>query len=433
MQTLNIMDEVMASLHDHLRRRGGVGLPVHSYVLLKGRIDEAGLRGTLARLGQHRPVVGARLVPAHGAGRRQWAGPPGPACPLTVAEVNGPGNSGVWRYAERLFDTIMEPRVTAPVQFHLLRLPDGRDAVVLQWAHGLMDGKAGELLLREVNRLHAGGPDDEAAEPAGDPVGQHLGRHSVWQQVKGFLALVRTGAPRGITMRLAAHGEVVRPPRPVRVLVRALDGGQSARYQERVRRLCGFFNPAPVLVAAGFRAVRRLDRRRLTRHHACYTHVPVNLRAPGATRPVFGNLQTYIALNAFLPQLDDFTRLARGLQRQLRQQIRDRVDLGYLAGIRFLSSRHRLTGDLLARVCQYLSFVFGYHGTVGPGLETFCGAEVEELFSGLPLAWSPPGLTFAAHQYHGRLQLMTSFLPGAVPEAVAGAFLDAVTDDLLGE
>ncbi len=431
MHALNIMDEVMVSLQDNLRRHGGVGMPVQSYVLLRGRMDAAGFRTTLARLAQRHPIVGARLAAAPAWGRRQWIDPKEPPELLRVAEVDGAGNSGVWRYAEGLFAQGMDPRAMAPVQFHLLHLPDGRDAVILQWAHSLMDGKAGELLLHEVNRLHARAADNGMDQPAEDPLQRYLGQHSLWKGLKGILALLQTAQPSGAPIQLPVQDAPTRPPGPVRIQVRALDAAQSAAYQERVRRLCGFSNPAPVLVAAGFRAVRRLSPQRLSRRHACYTHVPVNLRAPRALRPIFGNLQTYIAMSARLTELVDFASLTRQLQAQFRQQIRGGVDLGYLWGIRFLSRRHRLSGHLLGQLRRFLSFVFGYHGTVAPGLERFCGTEVEELFSGLPPAWSPPGLTLAAHQYQGRLQLMTSYVPTTVSETVVGRFLDALTEDLV--
>jgi hypothetical protein len=81
-------------------------------------------------------------------------------------------------------------------------------------------------------------------------------------------------------------------------------------------------------------------------------------------------------------------------------------------------------------LCGGLTFVFGYHGAVA-GLDHFCGAPVEHVWTGLPNAWWPPGLSFAANQYRGRLYLMASHVPEVVPEAVVNAFLDAVVEELL--
>ena len=80
-------------------------------------------------------------------------------------------------------------------------------------------------------------------------------------------------------------------------------------------------------------------------------------------------------------------------------------------------------------LCPALTFVFGYHGAVA-GLDHFCGAPVKHVWTGLPNAWSPPGLSLTANQYCNRLYLMASYVQEVVPDAVANAFLDAVVEEL---
>jgi hypothetical protein len=200
---------------------------------------------------------------------------------------------------------------------------------------------------------------------------------------------------------------------------------------ERVRRLCGFVNPASVVLASAFRAVGRLAPDRGWRRPVLYTQLPVNLRPPGASQPIFANAQTYIRLRASQADLADRDELARILHRQFRDQIRRGVERGMLLPARILSRSPRpWTAIGLNIANRNLSFVFSYHGTIGAGLETFCGTAVENVLTGLPVAWARPGLGFAAHQFGGRLNLMVT-AADTVPEARSAAFLEAVVKDLL--
>jgi hypothetical protein len=125
----------------------------------------------------------------------------------------------------------------------------------------------------------------------------------------------------------------------------------------------------------------------------------------------------------------DRDELVRLLHRQFRDQLRDGFDLGFLIGVNLIRRLPGITGLLLSQLCRSLTFVFGYHGEVA-GLDPFCGTPVEHVWTGLPNAWSPPGISLAANQHRGRLYLTSSYLPTVVPDTVANAFLDAVVEEL---
>jgi hypothetical protein len=74
------------------------------------------------------------------------------------------------------------------------------------------------------------------------------------------------------------------------------------------------------------------------------------------------------------------------------------------------------------------SFWFAYFGA-SDDWDSFCGTPIEEVFSIGP-CWPPMGLTLLANRFRGRLNLLATFVPGAVSEATAGRFLDAVVGDL---
>jgi hypothetical protein len=420
------MDQVMASLHASLRRRGCAGLLLQSHIHLAGRIDEAALRTAVGRLGRVYPVATGRLVAATLRRRPCWEWSDGAVCPLTVSNLDEDA-AAVARFAERLFATPTHLNASPPVHFHLLRKSGGGDVIVVQWSHVLMDGKGGELLLREVNRVL---DDPNAVAPSmasGDPLLQHMRIHTLRQRLRGVFRLACDLPLFGIPARID-------DPRPVRapttrIAFRCLDDARSACCLERVKRLCGFASVAPVVLAAAFRAAGRITTRRHGTWSMYYTHVPVNNRPPTGALAVIGNWQSYVRIQARPKQTIERDDLARLLHRQLRDQLRGGFDLGFLIGVRLIHRSPRVTGLFLQLLCPALTFVFGYHGTV-VDLDHFCGTPVEHVWTGLPNAWSPPGLSFAANQYRNRLYLMASYVQEVVPETVANAFLDAVVEEL---
>jgi hypothetical protein len=83
-----------------------------------------------------------------------------------------------------------------------------------------------------------------------------------------------------------------------------------------------------------------------------------------------------------------------------------------------------------ARLARETSFVYGYHGPVTAGLESFCGRPVDRVYSGIASAWSPPGATVSVCQWRRCLQLMVTHVPDAIPPQILDRFLDNLVDDL---
>ena len=417
----------MASLHASLRRRGGTGLLLQSHVHLAGRIDEAALRTAVERFGRVYPVATGRLVGATFRRRPCWEWSDRAACPLTISDLDEDA-AAVPRFAEQLFATPTHLNASPLVQFHLLRKPGGGDVVIVQWSHVLMDGKGGEFLLREVNRLHADPNATAPCFPPGDPLRQQIHSHSLRQRVRAAYRIVCDLPLIGVPARVY-DPQPVRSP-TTRIALRYLDDARSACCLQRVNRLLGFTNVTPVLLAAGFRAASRITPRPHPAWSMYYTHVPVNNRPPTGALAVFGNWQSYVRVQARPKQTIDRDDLARLLHRQLRDQLRGGFDLGFLIGIQFIHRLPRTTDLLLQLLCNAMTFVFGYHGAVAD-LNHFCGTPVEHVWTGLPNAWVPPGLSLAANQYRNRLYLMASYVQEVVPDAVANAFLDAVVEELV--
>jgi hypothetical protein len=428
-QALNSIDQFMARLHQSIRQRGGPGLSVQSHVLLAGRMDESVLRGALERLSHCYPMVTARQVPDGGRG---WHWEPGTAkgCPLTVANLDTDDPAARWQYAERVMNTPMDGPDGSPVCFHLLRAPGGRDAVLLQWDHRLMDGMAGQLLLREVNRLCREPECAGGAEPSGDEVRQYVGRHGWRERLRAVLGMGRNLLLLRRPVRLSRECAAPPPVSTVRMVVRCLDEAQTTACLGRVKRLCGFVSPTPALLASAFRAVQRVAPGAGGWWRRVSTQAPINLRPPGAELPIFSNLQTYVDLNLPYGALGGRDELVRLLHRMVREQLRRAADLGFLTIAERLTRRPRRARLAVRGLSRALTFVYGYHGAVS--LDTLCGIPVEHVYSGLVTTWVPPGLSFAVNQYRGRLNLMVSYVAEVIPEVLAEAFLDALVEDLVG-
>jgi hypothetical protein len=427
---LNSIDQFMARLHRAIRQQGGAGLLQQSHVVLAGRMDDDALRGGLEQLARCYPIILAHLV---SDGERGWHWEMGTAkaCPLTVAHLDTDDPAAHWQYAERLLNTPMDGEGDGTVCFHLLRAPGGRDAVVLQWDHRLMDGMAGLLLLREVNRL-CGEPEcARGAEPHGDEVRQYIDRHTWRERLRALVGLQRNWVLFRRPARLTAGCSAPPAVSTVRIVVRSLSEDQTTACLGRVKRLCGFVSPTPVLVASAFRAVQRVAPGAGGWWRSMSTQTPINLRPPGADLPIFSNLQTYLDLNTPSSELADRDGLVRRLHRTMREQLRRGVDLGFLAISERLTRRPRRARLAVRGLSRSLTFLYGYHGAVGPGLETFCGTPVDNLYSGLVTAWAPPGLSLAVNQHRGRLNLMLSYVAEVVPETLALAFMDALVEDLV--
>jgi hypothetical protein len=414
--SLNPMDRMLRILHDLLRSRGHPGLLLQTQVWLDGPPDQARVLAGIAGLASRFPLVRGRLI---GSGKHAaWLpGPSGP--PLRIETLPDDSEDRVREYSERLFTIPLDPADADPVEFHLLRRPGGRAVLVVRWSHVLMDPKGVEQLLPELDR-----PDAARPEPVATPAPTRVG----W-----FRWLRRLGA---LTWSAGPAGLVLTPQRtpvpwtdPTQIDVRSLDADQTREVHARAVRLCGLPGLAPVLVAAGFRAINRLAGRRPRFWEVCYTHVPITPRRAGPAAAGH-NLHSYLMLQA--PVRRSGEALPRSLQRQQFTQLRRGIDQGYLDGVAVLTRFPLLARWSIAPLFRRTSFAFGYHGPVTPTIDELFGVRVERVVSGIPIAWSPPGLWLTASQDRDQLRLILTSVPSALPSGYPGQFLDAVAAELLG-
>lgn len=447
-QFLNAADRLMFVAHKGMRGIDHSGFLCQTHVWLAGRLDAAALRSALCRLHEVYPVVTSRLEDTGGKAVPCWRYRPEAPPELQQIELTASDDAAVFEYAERLFEQPMDHDRDDPISFHLLHLPDGRDVLLLRFSHVLMDGKTPEYVLKEIDRFFAR-PDSslptasmhetvrmqsagfEGARP--DEMQAHLLRFERKRRVQAALRVVRSH------IRWPARPATMTPSdkrdwlvRPYGIALRTLTQEQTDAVLASVKRLCGFANATPMVLAAAFRAIRRVCPHPTNGRTIFQTDVPLNLRPPGRAQPIFRNFMSFIQLTARGDELADRDEATTLLNMQMRDQIRQAIDLGNLQMMAVMAPHARmLHRHILTRMKnQPFTLGFGFLGPVTAGLERFCGQDVDRLYS-LNSAISPPGITLQANQFRRRLNLMMTYIKSAVPDTTATALLDGVVEDLI--
>jgi hypothetical protein len=431
---LNAADRLMLVAHDQMRLHDHPGFTCQTHLWLNGRLDAPALRAALERLARRHPVAAARLVRSEaGAPAWRFGGPPPP---LEETVIPDRAESSVLAVAERLASRPVDLDRDPPLSMHLLRHSSGDDVLILSFSHVLMDGKAPELVLREIDRLHDPNRADETSpdQATGLDFDARLGQaprlrrlRCALRVVAGHLRLpvrsVSLSSPHGPAWVTKDH----------RIGLRELDERRTQILADRVRDICGFVNLCPAVLASAFRAIARLTPRTIRRRTVLLADVPLNLRPPGATSPLFGNSMSFIPLSARACVLADRDGLTGALSRQMREQLRRGIDLGNLQMMSVMSRFERSCAAHIRARMQHspVSLGFGFLGPVA-GLETFCGVPVSRLHT-LNAALAPPGVTLQVNQFRGRLGLGLTYVSRSVPPGLAGEFLDTMMADLAAE
>jgi hypothetical protein len=432
-QPLNPADLTMLRIHDFLQSLGYAGLVCQTQVWCAGRTDEARLRVALAALCQRFPVMQSRLVRGYRTAEASWVYTGGPGLPLHVHELPDPSEAAVLGCAERLLAQPLDLGQEPPLAFHLLRRPGAGDVLVLQFAHALMDGRAPEVLLSQLERP---APDNGAGQgPANgddDFSEGYLAGHSRWRRFRSVCySVCQNWRHRDEPMTIASPDLprwVLGPPR---IALRSVSRADTERLSSRLRRLCGYEAIGAAFLASGFRATAACATRCFGANARCRTFIPFNLRPSGDRQPVFGNLMATVTVSAERAKLADRDGLTRAINAQQRDNLRRGEDLGVMQVMSWLRGRPRVIRQLMLEPgVRERTFGFSFHGRAIAGFDSLCGTAIERLFTVVTDVY-PPGLQLQVNHINGRLHLSLFYTAGAIPEPVANAFLDVLVDDVL--
>lgn len=448
-QYLNAADRLMLVGQEALNNLYDGGFQCQTHVWIGGRIDVPLLRAALADLNRRYPVITSRLVSPGDARGPYWKYQPGAQVELYEATLPTADTASVWAYAEEIYSIPMDHTKDDPITFHLAHLPNGHDVFLMRYGHVLMDGKAPEIVLQEINASYAAckngngeHTEDDAADesfdhdPAlieEDEMVAHLSRFDRKRRFKAAMQVVRANIrlpSRSITLVSGQTNEWKFTP--YRITVRTLDVEQTETIAERTRQLCGFPSLSPAVLASAFRTISKMTKGPLTNRTLFHADMPLNLRPPGIHTPVFRNFMSFVQMQAMAPELKDRDELTRLLNTRIRDQIRRQIDLGNLQMMSLLS---RFTWLLKKHILdrarkQPLTLFFGFLGPSLQGLTEFCDQPIDWLYSATG-AVSPPGITLQVNQFAGKLNLVLAYVSETVPEPVANEFLDTLIADML--
>ncbi|HKB05049.1 MAG TPA: hypothetical protein VKD90_22690 [Gemmataceae bacterium] len=431
-QCLTATDRTMLAVDRAVRGLGGPGFETQMLVWLAGRIDVAGLRGRLARFSVRHPVAAARLVEA-GSGPR-WRYRPGACCPLVETWLEAAEPAAVLDHAARLLSNPPPPEETDPIRFHLLHRPDGRDVLILQYNHALMDNTAAVPLLRRLDRPDHGDADGEDGRrgEGGNVIRDYLrrfDRERRRQALHGCSRLWRQFA-RGGVVQLGRPGAPEPGPGSLRIAVRRLGQPETSALRERLLQTCGFPNLSMALLGSAFRALARSAPPRPGAANFM-AGIGVELGLRRGRGPLFGNPVSVVPIRARPGDLDDRDELVRRLGRQLREHLQAGMDLGLLQLLPWLNRRPADARWLInGGLRQGFSLWYAYFGSLDSVGERFGGAAIEDVCFTGP-TWPPMGLTLLVNQFRGRLLFQATYLPESVPEPVVDTFLDQLLADLV--
>ena len=185
------------------------------------------------------------------------------------------------------------------------------------------------------------------------------------------------------------------------------------------------------VLASAFRVLNRLapDQKSTT----LVAGIGADLGMSGVIRPAVGNWTSLLPIGAQRSEAHDRDALRRSLSSQFRARLASGADIGVLELTMVFSRRQRQALWVIENFLRYgFSLWYAYFGSLDAFGEMFFGTAVEEMFSVGP-CWAPMGLTLLVNQFHGCLQLQTTYVPEAVPLETATQFLDGVIDDLTSD
>jgi hypothetical protein len=427
---------VLFAVDRAVRGLGGPGFETQTLLWLGGRVDVVGLRTGLERFSARYPIASARLDGEGGSGSC-WRFRPGAHCLLEETWLESAEAAAVLDHAAGLLSTPVVLRDADPIRFHLLHRPDGRDVLLLQYNHALMDNNAAVPLLGQLDRLS--GPCAEGDEGWHDEgrrlIPKYLGRFDRERRRRAMRDCVRLWGRH-------LHGGVVQLGRPcprgsvpgrLRIALRSLEQPATGALRARLLRAGGLPNLSMALLGSAFRAIAQLapSRPAPAAHFAAGIGVDLGLRRRAGL--LFGNPIALVPIRAGQADLGDRDGLAALLGRQFRERLQDALDVGLLQLLPVLCRRPVETRWLLKLgLRQGFSLWYAYFGSLDGVGDHFCGAAVEDVFFTGP-TWPPMGLTLLVSQFRGRLRFLATYLPESVPEPLAGAFLDQLLADLVQE
>src|SRR5262249_23061349 len=223
-------------------------------VWLAGRVDVVGLRTALARFSARYPITTARLDKAEDGSASCWRFRPGAQCLLAEMWPESAEPAAVLDHAAQLLATPALPEDADPIRFHLLHRPDGRDVLILQYNHALMDNNAAVPLLGQLDRLSRSSADgaDRRRDEGRQLIRGHFRRFDRERRHQAMRDCVRLWGRclHGGVVQLGRPGLPGSGPARLRIAARRLGQPETRALRAQVLQACGFPNLSVALLGS---------------------------------------------------------------------------------------------------------------------------------------------------------------------------------------
>jgi len=425
---LNAMDCTILAVHQAVQSLGGPGFDTQAVLWLSGRIDLSAFSSALGQLRVKYPGITCSV--GENLGGLSWR----PSSDLLPREawLQSSSDEEIWRELAALLSKPRDLFAQAAIDFHVLRRPDGRDVVVMQYNHTLMDNPAAIGVLREIDELfHARtGVDGASSIEQDDRIREYLAGFTrrerltaAWRTVKLRLHSIRGDIATFGKPRSASQGALA-----LQVARRVVDAAETRLLTRRVVDVCGFPGLSMPLLASVFRTLDRLVPRRAGSRFTVGIGLDLGLR--GDRGPLFQNLSTVVPIVHRRTHRTSQGDMARDLTRQLRDRLEQRVDLGVVQLAALFRSQPRFLRFAMRQLLRHgYTAWYAYFGSADAVGDSFCGVPIDD-FRYVGPCWPSVGVTLVGNQFQGRLHLQATYVPACVPEETAEAFMDAIVADL---
>lgn len=431
-QPLNPLDLTLHGVDETIRSLGYPGFETQMLVWLRGPVDSARLRQGIGRLARRHPALFGCLVSRESGRMAHWQFQPA-APELDEIQLASDEPLAVHAAAARWLSLPRDLAKEPPLRCHLLHRSGGRDVLLLQYNHVLMDNGAAVPLLKELAALckpAADGHDWISQEPD-DLVSRRLRRASHAARREAALAAIRlqgdTLRGRAATLALARERET--GPLQLRIITRTLEPSDVQQLAARGVELCGLPSLSMTLLASALRAVNHFGPADQNAGRNCMAGIGLDVGLRPRGRPLVQNLLSVVPLAARLESLADREALVRLLSRQFRDRLTAGIDLGVLRLARVFQKRPRHIRWYLDYLLRWsYSLWYAYFGAIDD-IGQVAGAPVEHIYFVGP-TWWPIGFTLLANQFRGRLHLQATYDPALLADPLADRVLDWIIADL---
>lgn len=428
LERLNLVDRLVLAADAFLRKQGLPGLPCQHHVWLHGRLDLDELQRNVNRLVAHWPLLSARLVrkpfPA-------WRPTGESTSLLRRTSVSSDCEDDLLRTAENLMAERFDLSREAPIRFHVLHRPGGDDALIVQYAHALMDAHGGSVLSQQLvdpSRIHDGEPPPPTATEMPDRLLREIPRK---ERLRALRDVVRQQRGEKVISLPLAQDPAIRRALS-RIHLRWIDGDIASALEDRMRRMGMLANLSLALAASGFRTLHR--HLNPTPTEGVYDMpLPYKVRQEQNAPHPFHNHAARVMLRARPDQLDDWEKLVWQFTEQMMAQSTPAARLGLLQAASMVATINRWLpwfDKVLEPRGRSLRVAYWLEA-FGAGHETH-GAQIERRF-GCTVCPATPGVAVDVFRQGGRMLACFTRHPAALTDEQAEQFFDNWIEDLAAQ